>query len=72
MRRSRQVAGDSYSVPAAKQARREGIDFNLVPLWANITAGLQEHIDRLWTTCPNPPKKDLANPANNPAEDGGD
>lgn len=51
------MAGDADFVPAAKQARREGIDFILDPLWANIPAGLQEHIDGLRTTCPKPPAK---------------
>lgn len=51
------IAGDADFVPAAKQARREGIDFILDPLWANIPGGLQEHIDGLRTTCPKPQKK---------------
>ncbi|MGA7437668.1 MAG: NYN domain-containing protein [Luteibacter sp.] len=48
------MAGDADFVPAAKQARREGIDFILDPLWGNIPDGLQEHIDGLRTTCPRP------------------
>ncbi len=43
------VAGDSDFVPAAKLARREGIDFILDPIWANIRADLHEHIDGLRT-----------------------
>ena len=43
------VAGDSDFVPAAKLARREGIDFILDPLWANIRKDLHEHIDGLRT-----------------------
>jgi uncharacterized LabA/DUF88 family protein len=41
------VAGDSDFVPAAKLARREGIDFILDPMWANIRPDLHEHIDGL-------------------------
>ena len=39
------VAGDSDFVPAAKLARREGIDFLLDPLGSGIKADLNEHID---------------------------
>jgi len=39
------IAGDSDFVPAAKLARREGIDFILDPLWADIKDNLFEHID---------------------------
>ncbi len=41
------IAGDSDFVPAAKLARREGIDFILDPLWADIKPSLFEHIDGL-------------------------
>lgn len=41
------IAGDSDFVPAAKLARREGIDFILDPMWADIKADLFEHIDGL-------------------------
>lgn len=41
------IAGDSDFVPAAKLARREGIDFILDPMWATIRASLFEHIDGL-------------------------
>lgn len=41
------IAGDSDFVPAAKLARREGIDFILDPMWANIKDNLFEHIDGL-------------------------
>jgi len=41
------VAGDSDFVPAAKLARREGIDFILDPMWAPIRHDLHEHIDGL-------------------------
>lgn len=41
------IAGDSDFVPAAKMARREGIDFILDPMWADIRPSLFEHIDGL-------------------------
>ena len=43
------IAGDSDFVPAAKLARREGIDFILDPLRKTIRADLQEHVDGLRT-----------------------
>lgn len=41
------ISGDSDFVPAAKLARREGIDFVLDPMGANIDKSLFEHIDGL-------------------------
>lgn len=41
------IAGDSDFVPAAKMARREGVDFILDPMWADIRPNLFEHIDGL-------------------------
>ena len=41
------IAGDSDFVPAAKLARREGVDFVLDPMWATIKPNLFEHIDGL-------------------------
>lgn len=41
------IAGDSDFVPAAKLARREGLDFILDPMWADIKPSLFEHIDGL-------------------------
>lgn len=41
------ISGDSDFVPAAKLARREGIDFVLDPLGAAIKPDLFEHIDGL-------------------------
>lgn len=43
------IAGDSDFVPAAKMARREGIDFILDPMWADIRPNLFEHIDGLYS-----------------------
>jgi uncharacterized LabA/DUF88 family protein len=54
------VAGDSDFVPAAKLARREGIDFILDPMWASIRDDLHEHIDGLCSVFdrkPRPPVK---------------
>lgn len=41
------ISGDSDFVPAAKLARREGVDFILDPMWADIKEDLFEHIDGL-------------------------
>lgn len=48
------VAGDADFVPAAKLARREGIDFILDPLWTGISPALAEHIDAMKTHWPKP------------------
>lgn len=62
------VAGDADFVPAAKLARREGLDFVLDPMHASIAGNLYEHIDGLTSTAPRPenhqdakhPPKDFA------------
>ncbi len=46
------VTGDSDFVPAAKLARREGIDVVLDPLWATIAPSLIEHVDGLRNAWP--------------------
>ena len=46
------ISGDSDFVPAAKLARREGIDFILDPLYNPIKPDLFEHIDGLRTCDP--------------------
>lgn len=51
------IAGDSDFVPAAKQARREGIDFLLSPMGNPIKPDLFEHIDGLLGTAPYNRKK---------------
>ncbi|MNQ98266.1 NYN domain protein [compost metagenome] len=51
------IAGDADFVPAAKLARREGIDFVLDPMWQSIPESLMEHIDGLRSTCPKPPSR---------------
>lgn len=51
------VTGDADFVPAAKHARREGIDVILDPMWQQISGDLFEHIDGLKTVCPKPDGK---------------
>lgn len=53
------MAGDADFVPAAKLARREGVDFVLDPMWHQISPSLYEHIDGLRSTCPRPKSKTL-------------
>ena len=48
------VTGDSDFVPAAKFARREGIDFVLDPMWHKIKPDLAEHVDGIQSFCPKP------------------
>ncbi len=48
------ITGDSDFVPAAKLARREGIDVVLDPLLAPISLSLNEHIDGLDSHWPKP------------------
>ena len=48
------ISGDSDFVPAAKLARREGIDFVLDPMWIDVKADLSEHIDGMRTYAPKP------------------
>lgn len=55
------IAGDSDFVPAAKHARREGIDFILDPMWHTIKPSLNEHIDGL-RSCVSKPPNNLDDP----------
>lgn len=48
------ISGDSDFVPAAKLARREGIDFILDPMWNPVKESLLEHIDGLKSCCQKP------------------
>lgn len=48
------ISGDSDFIPAAKLARREGIDFVLDPLWHPIKPSLQEHVDGVISCIDNP------------------
>ena len=43
------ISGDSDFVPAAKMARREGVDFILDPMWADVKPSLYENIDGLYS-----------------------
>lgn len=54
-------SGDSDFVPAAKLARREGVDFILDPMNANVEPQLFEHIDGLNCVSPNISKKKNSN-----------
>ncbi len=51
------ISGDSDFVPAAKLARREGIDFILDPMWNPIKPHLFEHIDGLISMIEHPGTK---------------
>jgi len=52
------ISGDSDFVPAAKLARREGIDFILDPMWTDIKKNLFEHIDGLRSNWGKKKKRD--------------
>lgn len=56
------ISGDSDFVPAAKQARREGLDFILDPMRSTIKEDLFEHIDGMRTKAPREPLKNLTPP----------
>ncbi len=53
------VAGDADFIPAAKLARREGVDFVLDPMWSPTPQGLLEHIDGVRSTCPRPANRSV-------------
>lgn len=48
------VAGDADFVPAAKLARREGLEVILDPMWQRVNDSLFEHIDGLHSGLPRP------------------
>lgn len=50
-------SGDADFVPAAKLARREGVDFILDPMNANIDPQLFEHVDGMKSVTPPKQKK---------------
>lgn len=52
------ISGDSDFVPAAKHARRSGIDFILDPMWARISDNLSEHVDGIWQCVSRPPENE--------------
>ena len=43
------VSGDSDFVPAAKLARREGVELILDPMWQNVSPEMSEDIDGLFS-----------------------
>jgi uncharacterized LabA/DUF88 family protein len=48
------VTGDSDFVPAAKLARREGVEFLLDPMWQQVSEELSEHVDGVVSVFPKP------------------
>ena len=50
------ISGDADFIPAAKLARREGIDFIIDPMWHKVKGELLEHIDGIQSKCKNPSK----------------
>ncbi len=48
------ITGDSDFVPAAKFARRHGVDFVIDPMWADFRPSLGVHVDGMYTPWPNP------------------
>lgn len=48
------VTGDSDFTPAAKLARREGVEFILDPLWQGVADELNEHVDGIISVFPKP------------------
>ncbi|MBR4250513.1 MAG: NYN domain-containing protein [Verrucomicrobia bacterium] len=63
------IAGDSDFVPAAKLARREGIDFVLDPMGASIRPDLSEHIDGLVSPRFVPKREQIATAIKNQKEE---
>ena len=55
------ISGDSDFVPAEKLARREGIDFILDPMWANIKDSLSEHSDGIHSNWQKKARMERAN-----------
>ena len=49
------ISGDSDFVPAAKYARRHGIDFVLDPMWQTVSPSLNEHVDGNRSCVSRPP-----------------
>ena len=52
------VTGDSDFVPAAKLARREGVEFLLDPLWQRVSEELTEHVDGVLSAFPKPGRRE--------------
>lgn len=54
------ITGDSDFVPAAKYARRHGIDFIVDPMWHNFRPELGVHVDGMYTPWPKPKSRKSA------------
>lgn len=54
------ITGDSDFVPAAKYARRNGLDFILDPMWHDIRPDLSIHVDGMYTPWQNPRRRDIS------------
>lgn len=52
------VTGDSDFVPAAKLARREGVELLIDPLWQRVSDELIEHVDGIASVFPKPASED--------------
>lgn len=51
------ITGDSDFVPAAKFARRNGVDFILDPMWHTIRPELATHVDGMFTPWKKPDRR---------------
>jgi len=65
------VTGDSDFVPAAKVARREGVEFLIDPLWQSVNDDLHEHVDGIVSGIrrPNSGPSNVEEPSNETATD---
>ena len=61
------VTGDSDFIPAAKLARREGVEFLLDPLWQSVKDDLHEHVDGVVSGFGQPGSP--ASPADEPGDE---
>lgn len=52
------ISGDSDFVPAAKYARRRGMDFVLDPMWQTVSPSLNEHVDGIRSCVQRPPRNE--------------
>lgn len=52
------ISGDSDFVPAAKYARRRGMDFVLDPMWQTVSPSLNEHVDNIRSCVQRPPRNE--------------
>ncbi len=53
------ISGDADFVPAAKLARREGVDVVLDPMGQHVGDDLAEHVDGVTTTLRTPKRRDI-------------